>query len=298
MEIILIICSVLGGLAAVVYFWEKLIFWFSNLYKTKAKRFSQKKKKDTETVNNSTDDDFKFENNSLKNEFSNSSTTFFYNRFASAFPGVRGIEWFAGKEAIKRLKILFREPLVYETDNRKYTPIWYWRGGNMYIDRFKILDRKTVLIWLYELRVSRIAAVNQGSYYQCFVYIESNPMKPTGLYPRTAESIIDSQNQSGYVSEEYGLYKNKYKINRAEYDDGAAKIRGKIVELDSEVELRVRLITPFNLIIASKSSPINNNMFDSKLKEYMNKILKNEASLNIIADEVLKLPKNDFEYRT
>jgi hypothetical protein len=74
------------------------------------------------------------------------STVFFYNRFCSAFPGVRGVEWFAGKDAIKRLSILLQEPLVFEIGHGSRQPIWCWRDGNFPISRFRVLDRSSVLI--------------------------------------------------------------------------------------------------------------------------------------------------------
>lgn len=40
---------------------------------------------------------------------------------------------------------------------------------------------------------------------------------------------------------EYGLYKGKHVVSRAEYDDNAAVIRGKPVRLGRDVELRERL---------------------------------------------------------
>lgn len=297
MEIFLVICTVLGGLAAVVYFWEKIYLWITNFFKAES-TVPPRQNNSLKQAEISTSKKLNNDTNSLTAQIQKSSTVFFYERFVSAFPGVRGIEWYNRKEAIKRLKILFQEPIVLETNNRKYAPFWHWRDGNMSIDQFRVLDRKTVLIWFYELQISRIAAVNKGSYYQCFVYLEADPMEPTGLYPRTKESIRESQEKFGYVSEEYGLYKEKYKVTRAEYDDNAAAIKGKIVKLGSDAKIRVRFITPYNLIVAPHNSPINNNKFDIKLEEFMNKILKNEASLDELSEEILKLPKREFEYRT
>ena len=42
------------------------------------------------------------------------STQFFSERFAKAFPGVRGIQWFRNSiEAIERLAIFFTKPIVF-----------------------------------------------------------------------------------------------------------------------------------------------------------------------------------------
>jgi hypothetical protein len=65
-----------------------------------------------------------------------SSTVFFSIRFAKAFPGVRGIQWFRNPiEAVKRLEIFFTSPLVFRDGH----PIWWWRSGNMYIQSFSKL---------------------------------------------------------------------------------------------------------------------------------------------------------------
>lgn len=224
-----------------------------------------------------------------------SSTVFFHDRFTSCFPGVRGIKWFDYKEAMKKLAVFLREPLIFKVDNGDRRPIWYWRDGNFNISKFSKLDRHTVLIDIMEFRVRRIAAINTSLYYQSFVYLETEAMKPTGLYDRADEEVEKSKKHFGYVSEEYGLYKGKHKITRAEYDDNAATINGKLVELGKDVELRMRFITPYNLIIAPHGSPINNNLFDDTLKKYMNDILEERSSLDELLGKIVTLPRKDLE---
>lgn len=297
MEKLLVVCTVLGGIAAVIYFWEKISQWFISSFRlTKSKSEDNKQNANDGFPKNVSTFDQESEIFSESNPPKN-STVFFYDRFASAFPGVRGIEWYNSKDGINRLKLIFKKPFVFKENQCEITPIWYWRGGNMHIDHFEVLNRKTILLRIYELQISRIAAVNIGSYYQCFLYLEVEPMKQTGLYKYGEEEIAESVKNYGYVSEEYGLYKGKYKITRAEYDDNAAKIKGKIVTLGNDAELRARFITPYNLIIAPFSSPINNNKFDFILKDYMNRILNSDATLNELSKEVLKLPKKEIETR-
>lgn len=73
------------------------------------------------------------------------STSFFAFRFAQAFAGARSIKWFEGKDAVKRLNILLREPLTFEKPGGYVTPIWWWRDGNLQISRFKRLSKNSVL---------------------------------------------------------------------------------------------------------------------------------------------------------
>ncbi len=217
------------------------------------------------------------------------STVFFYKRFASAFPGIRGLKWFSNHEEIKvRLNKLLEQPLVIDG----YTPIWWWRDGNLHIDSFRYnQEEKIYLMGPEELKISKIAAFNPNDYCRCFVYVETKPMPQTGLYQYSEEDIKDYVKEKGYYWEEYGLYKGKHLVSRAEYDDGAAFIDGELIEFDRDVELRVRYVTPYNFVIAAHHSPINNSEFDEELAFILNNILFNKFSLDILCNKILKLPK-------
>lgn len=218
------------------------------------------------------------------------STVFFSDRFSSAFPGARGISWFEDQKNIEmRLGRLLEEPLDFEDGS----PVWWWRDGNLHIHSFKSLGEGLYLMDWDEYRITKIAAVNVGDYYQKFVYVETEAMEPTGLYPDVSERVESSVEYFGYCSEEYGLYKGQYKVNRAEYHDNAAVIDGELVELGADVELRVRYITPYNFLIAANQSPINNNQFDRRLKELLNSILSGTENLEGLTNEILRLPKKE-----
>ncbi|WP_417594762.1 hypothetical protein [Oceanospirillum sp.] len=219
------------------------------------------------------------------------SAAFFAKRFSSAFPGIRTITWYSGKEAIDRLSILLRHPLNFRSQNGYTTPIWWWRNGNLQISEFKVLSRKRVLLDRMELRIKSIAAVPGSDYYRSFVYVDAHPEPP--VFPkewneaRKAEAV----ELFGYAHEEYGLYRKKFCVSRSEYDDGAATIKGKVFQLGDDVELRERYITSFNLVIAPHLSPINNTDFDSELRSVLNGILHEGRSLEELAARVDKLPK-------
>lgn len=215
-----------------------------------------------------------------------SSTVFFSSRFGKAFPGVEGIQWFKNpEEAVERLNILFTEPFFF-SDSR---PIWWWRNGDMYIDSFQVLAPDTVLIDGQELVIDELAAVNAGSYYQPFIYIKTKASKPSGLYDFSIQDQIDYW---GYAWEEFGLFRGK-PIRRAEYDDGAAVIDGKVVDLGGEAEIRIKYLSPYNLLIAPQGSPINNNKFDQLRNQLLNGILKSDRTLEELTTEILKLPKRE-----
>ncbi|OQW34075.1 MAG: hypothetical protein A4E19_18865 [Nitrospira sp. SG-bin1] len=220
---------------------------------------------------------------SLRHE---TSTQFFSERFAKAFPGVRGIQWFRNPAvAIRRLEIFFTKPYVF----RNAHPIWWWRSGDMYIQHFSILSNDTVLLDHQELRIEELAAVNAGSYYQEFLYIKARPSQPSGLYDTS--HIPDQIALRGYAKEEFALFRGK-PITRAEYDDGAAVIDGSVIELNGEAQLRETFLTPYNLIIAAHESPINNNDFDEARVELLNRILRGQAIEDLTA-AILKLPRKE-----
>lgn len=218
-------------------------------------------------------------------ELHESSTSHFHQLFSSTFPGVRGIEWFEGSTANERLEILLKSPLVFSGT----TPVWWWGHGDLQISKFEIEDNGIALMNFDELKIKRISAVNCGAYYQSFVYVETEAMEPTGLYDfQEHDNILQ---QLGYRYEEYANFKGQ-KISRSEFDDGAAIIDGKPVEISGEAELRVRYLSPYNFIIAPHGTPINNNRFDSRRRELLKEIIFGHQTVEQLVEEVLKLPKN------
>lgn len=224
----------------------------------------------------------KQENNQLPRATEN-STSLFYQRMASAFPGVRDIKWFDNPNiATKRLEILLKEPLKFSSGGYdcESDPIWWFRGGSaQFIDKFIKTSRKKVLINIDQLKIKRIAAYHGDSYYKDFVYVEVDSEKQTGLYNIKPEDIKRHIDSFGYSWEEYGLIKNwlgwKTPIRREEYDDGATVIRGKVKDTIN-AELRVRYISKYNFIIAAKGSPYNSARFNRDSQTYFDDILKGE----------------------
>lgn len=213
----------------------------------------------------------------------------FNERFGQAFPGVRGIEWFEDISIIReRLEILMAAPLFYDDGHLA----WWWRGGrNLHIDRFSEIEGSHFLMGHSELNVSRMAAVDQGSYYRCFVYLEMNADQPTGASEWGEADIRRWVDNFGYASEEFGLVDGTLPVSREEYDDGAAIVDGKPVDIRDRVELRSRYLAPYNVIIAPNCSPINNTTFDQEFGADMNKILRGESSLELLVEKIRRLPR-------
>ncbi len=222
------------------------------------------------------------------------STVIFAQRFAAAFPGVRGIEWFDDPNDIReRLALLLAEPLEYKDS----TPIWWSRGSsNLHISTFRD-DGDHVLINHDEMRVARLAAVNPGSYKYNFVYVELAPMEPTGLYPATSERIAEVKRGEGtfsYYWEEYGVVDGRYLITRSTYDDGAAKIDGKVQSINGRVQLRSRYVTPYNFLIAAGGAPVLEQSYDYTLLEHLDVMLKGDDRLPTIVAEANRLRTGRF----
>lgn len=210
----------------------------------------------------------------------------FSDRFSVAFPGLRGVAWFDDIPTIaKRLGVLLRPPLR--------DLAWWWRGsGSLHINRFEYIKNSHFLMDIYELNVRRIAAVNQGSYYRKFVYVEANADEPTGLYSgEYTEKLVENH---GYANEEYGLVDENILLTREEYDDGATIIDNEPVDVAHKAQLRVRYITPYNFIIAPQQAPINNRRFEDKLEEYLNDLLRGKSVFDEMCNDIRHLPKRDW----
>ena len=129
-----------------------------------------------------------------------------------AFPGVRGLcEISHPQEAVARLAILLKPPLkwVWEEAGRRSaaSPLWWWRGmGNNSIDSYSATSDSEILMDEQELPIRRVVAVNNGGYWQSFVYVEIDPKPPIGLYENNADSDSRMLESFGYLREEYGLY--------------------------------------------------------------------------------------------
>lgn len=215
-----------------------------------------------------------------------STTAFFSERFGLAFPGVRGVEWFdEPKTAVDRLCLLLKKPIVFPNT----TPIWWWRNGDLPISDIRREAANLLLMDGEELLIKRIAAVDPGAYWQQFVYVEVEPLPPTGLYPDL--DIERSIDRKGFASEEFALFMGQY-ISREMYDDGAAVIDGTVVPLEGNAEIRRRFLTPYNFIIAPVGSCINNQEFDDERDAMLNGMLDGTVDIEQLADRVRQLPKN------
>lgn len=222
-----------------------------------------------------------------------SSTPFFDYRFGKAFPGIRGVKEFTdSKECVDRLQILLKKPL---NGKKLGGPVWWIRGsGNCDISRFERVTDDKFLMDGDEIKVKRIVVYAAGEYYKKFVYVETYPEEETGLYTKDDALIEEWTEEYGYYYEEYAEYENK-KVTRAEYDDGAAVIDGKVVDLNGKAKLRTRYITPYNFIICAHFNPMNSSVYDDMLGKLLNGILKGQNSVEEIVEAVKKMPKHRRE---
>lgn len=218
-------------------------------------------------------------------DFLRITSAFFQRAFERSFPGVRGLKEFCDRgDILQRLGRLFENLEMPLPGLEAQYPIWYWRDGSAAIFRFEVIGDRLFMINHLELVISRIVAVNTGSYYRHFVYIESEPLPPTGLYGE--ESLK-------WKSEQYGLVDGKTLITLEEYDDGSALINGRLVDLDGSAEWRQRYLAPYNLVIAAQGNPINNSKFDHEFDGIMDDILIGKLSVDHLATRVAELRRVD-----
>jgi hypothetical protein len=133
-----------------------------------------------------------------------------------------------------------------------------------------------------------LIAINAGSYYQSFIYLQTKPSEPSGLNDHS--NIADQVALWGYAREEFALFRGR-PVKRTEYDDGSAVIDGEVVRLNREAEIRVKYLTPYNLLIAPQDSPINNNQFDRARVNLLNRVLEGTSTIEELTAAVLLLPK-------
>ena len=224
------------------------------------------------------------------------STAIFASKLAGTFPGQRGFEWYESQDAVKRLEKFFEPPLKYEPigEGATSTPIWWFRSGySMYIDSFKKLSSSKLLIGIREFKIKRIGVFVSQSYYKSFIYVETIGEKQTGLYKFNKADIQKRIDSFGYASEEYAIFKNKYKITRSHYDDGATIIKGKIVDTYGS-ELRERFLSSYNFLIAANQSPFNSKKFDKDSYDNMNKILKGEIKAEDFIENLKKYERKFY----
>ena len=222
-------------------------------------------------------------------------TDFFAYRIAKAFPGIRGLHWFKeSKEALDRLDLLLKQPLFFEKSIGYGTttdPIWWWRDvRSLWIKKLQRLSETRCLLDENELDIDKVAVFRSKTYYKCFVYVEVNRDKPVGVYEITEEDIDRLVSDFGYAWEEYGLF-DQTPITRTCYDDGAAVINGNVVDTSS-AELRVRYLSKYNFLIASKFSPVNSREFEKISGQIFNEILVSERDLQELCDIIQRLPKH------
>lgn len=198
------------------------------------------------------------------------STAFFSERFQKAFSGFRAEKWISDQAEIKaRLLALLTQPLRFENS----TPIWWWRGGNLPIERFFHIQDSEFLMNDEELDIEKIAVFPNTFYQRNFVYIQCKPMTPTGAY-EDLDPLARFNNHNSYDYEEFGVFENKV-LTRSEYDDGRYYEEGSgMVDITGKSALRIRYTSPYNFIIAPNGSPINNPSFDHILEKMMNKALR------------------------
>jgi hypothetical protein len=221
------------------------------------------------------------------------SNVFFSERFADAFPAIKGLTAYTRTADIAhRLDILLRAPLcgLECGEPRGPVPIWWLRGmGNLHIYRWGHLKPNLSLMNNMELDIARIVAIPGVAYWQNFVYVECRALPQVGLYDWTKEEL-ERMARNGHGYEEYAVYGHRI-FNRQQYDDAGYEVRGRVKHFRHRPQLRIRHITPFNFVIAPAMSPVNVATCDGELDRKLRLCRENPAAVNKLAEWLLSLPK-------
>ncbi len=226
------------------------------------------------------------------------SDQLFAGRLAEAFPGARGLTVIPDPTAaIERLLVVLRHPLRqwhWDADKtrRPSYPFWWFRGSLcLHIPTCRRLDDTHCLLDTKELKIRRVAAFRR-SYTSMwdFLYVESDPDHPTGLYDYGADpSGAWASCSMGFYFEEYAIW-NGMPISRDDYDDGATLVDGHPTRVSS-AELRLRYLTSYNFLVCANRHVINEPAHDTAISALLDGILNRTRTLEELASFVDSLPK-------
>lgn len=220
-----------------------------------------------------------------------SSTRFFDQRMAKAFPGVRGLVEHIGDDARKRLSILFSDLGCAPDPRVSADLVWWFRGGlSSEIQVYQNLQDGVSLLNRDEVQVRRIWAYRDEAHWRNFLYLEWGALPSILTPPTGAETIARQASQFGYATDEYAIW-GKHIISRTEYDDCAAVIDGEVVEDVSGAELRGRHLAPFNVVVAGKDSPFNDAIPEVLVEEAMSGILEGRERVERLVELISRMPQ-------
>lgn len=216
------------------------------------------------------------------------SDIYFADCIARTFPGDRGIVWYnKPHEAVKRLKLFFDN---YHQNHPNGDAIWWKRGNyDFSVANAEILDSNKILLDNDRFQITRIA-VCVTEYYKQYIYVEAAP-EPSVCTPPTIVSD-ESKQLRGFCYEEYAEFQNHI-ISRQEYDDGAAVLGEKVVQLNGQAKYRVRYLTKVNFVLVAKNSAYNNPKFYRDSGKLFNEALESEESVKKIFEFMATFKKTD-----
>lgn len=216
--------------------------------------------------------------NYIAKNISDFPTAIFSDRLHENFPGLRGLHKFSYTKQIGK-KI---ENILNNQKGLSISDSFWWKGrrGSNPIKIFSAGNKKS-LMDCHELIIDHIY-VFFDAYWREFIYLYCKSDLPTGLYSFDKNYIKKTIDLYGYIDEEYALYNKKY-ITREEYDDGAFERNGKLIKTKGKAKLRIRYLSPYNLIICAKDNPIIKGYHDIELENNLDSILIGNSSVEELA---------------
>ena len=161
----------------------------------------------------------------------------------------------------------------------------------MFISDFRIVKKSLCLLDEHdEMSIDKIAVYRSNNSKFSFVYIETKPLKSTGLYDN---SRIEAKiKERGFYPEPYALL-GKRIISIDDYNDNSTVVNGKVILTNGAIS-RLRHVSKYNFIIASQQSPYNSRYFDIGADDYLNGILAETHSYDQLM-EFMKSCRENFD---
>ncbi len=119
--------------------------------------------------------------------------------------------------------------------------------------------------------------------------METRPDQPPGVYNLPSDlGLYPKDERFDYYWEEFGVFGNLV-LTRGEYDDGGAVRNGEVIATKG-AQLRLRYLTPYNLVICAKFNPFNSNAGDELSGRYLHEIIMGRCTIEQFVDVAVRLP--------
>lgn len=170
------------------------------------------------------------------------------------------------------------------------SPVWTLGGtGSLAVESFEKVDSSTIRLGVDRYCVETVYGFRSQSYKYEFALVVHSGEVPSGVYPASSEEEMkELRDDFGDVTEEYGVSEDGKLFTRKEHDDGAAYRDGKLLDLDTRLE--VRHLSRWLFLLVGQRSPIHQGGFDLERKVWVKDLVAGTKTVNDFVERILGLP--------